>query len=357
MSRISTYAGHVIAGRFEVSSALGEGASGTVWVARDRVLGIPVALKVLRSTMRLEPKRLAAFEREARLCERMLSPNIVRVLGFGVDQGEVPYIAYELLPGTTLAHRIASGECAGLDELETVIVQIARGLARAHSLGVTHRDIKPSNVFLTQDDREKPLAKILDFGIASLTGHSVTEGDGLYGTFEYVAPELVFQTSEADARCDLYSLTAVAYEFLTGITPLEATSIEQLVVRMASGQKAKSCSSVVGPAAAGTLDPWFQRGLARAPVDRFQTARELAEELHRVIKIAKAANPLLRSKPTIREMTAVTELDATRHLSAQLGSGQKLPAMRPRMPSFVFDVGELEAPQSRVVSRDPRRDD
>ena len=85
-----SYSGQVIANRFEVSASIGEGACGTVWMAHDRVLGIHVAVKVLRDAMRRDPKRLAAFEREALVCLRMLSPNIVRVLAFGAEADEQP---------------------------------------------------------------------------------------------------------------------------------------------------------------------------------------------------------------------------------------------------------------------------
>jgi serine/threonine-protein kinase len=364
MSHASSYTGRLIADRFEVSASLGEGACGTVWVARDRLLGIPVAVKVLRSTMRIEPKRRAAFEREARLCERMLSPNIVRVIAFGVDEGDVPYIVYELLTGSSLQQRLTDGGMMPLDEVETTVVQIARGLARAHSLGVAHRDIKPSNVFLTLDDREKTLAKILDFGIASLTGNRATQGEDLYGTLEYIAPELLFQTAEADARSDLYALTVVAYECLTGRPPLEVSSVNELVVRMAKGPVVPaSVANVVGRAAAEPLDAWFKKGLDKDPLQRFQSARDLAEELHRAVKLAKGQNPLLRTRPTTREMPAVSVETPASEIGARLAAGQKLPAMRPRMPSFVFEAFEEPepapvsvAPVSSVGRVDPRRE-
>lgn len=357
MSHVSSYIGQVIAKRFEVSCALGEGASGTVWVARDRNLGIPVALKVLRSNMRFSLQRRAAFERESQLCERMLSPNIVRVIAFGVDPADVPYIAYELLTGSSLMQRLSLRTRMPLDEVETLVVQVARGLARAHSLGVVHRDIKPSNIFLTLDDREQTLAKILDFGIASLTGHRAAAGGELYGTLEYVAPEVVFQTGEADARSDLYALTAVAFECLTGKPPIEASSLQELVARMAVGSRPMSVASLLGEAVAEPIDAWFQRGLARDPAARFPSARDLAEELHRVVKLAKSQNPLLRTRPTVREMPAV---EAPNEVSARLATGQRLPAMRPRMPSFVFDAVSEDAPESVPVSAvgriDPRRE-
>ena len=360
----SSHTGAIVAGRFEIESALGEGASGTVWHARDRELGIHVAVKILRSHLRLEPKRLAAFAREAEVCVRMLSPNIVRVLAFSADVRALPYIAYELLPGETLAARLARLPRLTIDEVENIIVQIARGLARAHMLGVIHRDMKPANVFLTEDDRGGALAKILDFGIASLRGNRATEGEDLYGTLEYMAPELVFQTSEPDARSDLYGLAALTYECLTGSTHVQVASVPELVACMAVGIVPPSVAPRVGRAAAVVLDDFFERGLAKNPTERFQSARELAEDLHRVVKAAKSANPALALGRPSREMRAVVgSMAPVPPSSTELPrrtKSQALPAMRPRAASFVFameDEIDLTAnlpPSSK--SRDPRRE-
>ncbi len=356
-----SYSGQVIANRFEVSASIGEGACGTVWMAHDRVLGIHVAVKVLRDAMRRDPKRLAAFEREALVCLRMLSPNIVRVLAFGAEADELPFIAYELLPGETLEQRLGRAPKLTIDEVENAVVQIARGLGRAHTLGVVHRDIKPSNVFLTKDDREKSLAKVLDFGIATLRGKRDTQGNDVYGTLEYIAPELVFQTHEPDARADLYSLTALAYECLTGRPPFRVGSVPELIARLARGPSSPdSVAPIVGAAAAVALDDFFERGLSKDPSERFQSARELAEELHRVIKAAKVANPaLVPVRPSMMSLPAVEM--PTGDSASKVAVAPKPPPMRPRAQSFVFgiedeiDIANCGVPSS-VRGRYPRRE-
>jgi eukaryotic-like serine/threonine-protein kinase len=285
--RSSSYPGVVVASRFELRRRIGQGAGGAVWLAYDRVSSIAVALKILHSNLRVNANRLAAFEREARICERVRSPSIVRVLAFGLDDGNKPYIAYELLTGRPLDEAIASAVPPPLEDFETVVVQVARGLTRAHSIGVVHRDIKPANIFLTRDDRQQLQAKILDFGISSMRGAVVEAGAGIYGTLEYVAPEVVFQTSTGDFRSDLYSLAVTAYEYLTGSPPIVADSVPALVGHLASREQPRSVEGVVGAAGAIPLDAWFRKGLARDPSARFESALELADELQNAILACK----------------------------------------------------------------------
>jgi len=327
MVTTSSYVGRVIAERFEVSCALGEGACGTVWVARDRVLGIPVALKLLRSTLRLRPSRRAAFEREARLCQRMLSPHVVRTLAFGIDEGEVPYIAYELLHGASLMDRLLAGPTA-IDELEAVITQLARGLTRAHALGVVHRDIKPSNVFLTLDDRDRLLVKLLDFGIARLAALRPADDEGTYGTVEYMAPEVVLQEGEAGEAADIYALTAVAYECLTGAPPFAVSTLHDVVVRIALGpREPPSVAALVGEAVAAPLDAWFRKGLALDPRARFRTPNELADALHEATSGARASRPRISVCTAARATT-------TKDAHARLAAGESLHGLRNAPPKL-----------------------
>jgi serine/threonine-protein kinase len=394
-SRSSARVGAVVAGRFEIERALGEGAAGKVWVARDRVLGIQVALKVLRTSMRISSEQLAAFAREAEVCLRMLSPNIVRVIAYGAEVSTLPFIAYELLEGETLDARLTRGPRLMLDEVENVIVQVARGLARAHALGVIHRDIQPANVFLSEDERGSARAKLLDFGIASLRGEGASSAaDEVRGTLEYLAPEVLFQTSAPDARSDVYALASLTYACLVGVPPLQADSLPQLVARMAAPSLAPpTVAPLVGRAAAEELDAFFARGVSKDPVERFASARELAEELHRVIKIAKLANPDLVAERASREPLPWVEvtlppprpsnpvstgstgsagsgggapsrpsspsrrsLRPTTSLAAPAAVTPPLPTLRPRAPSFAFFEEEDPRDGPSRPSRDPRRE-
>jgi serine/threonine-protein kinase len=284
------HSGAVLEGRFKLGSALGEGAMGTVWLAKDLHLGIDVAVKVMQSALRAEEGRREMFEREAELCARMLSPHIVRVLSYGVtssQQGDVPYIIYEALEGEPLDTRIASRGKISLDETEEIVVHVARALARAHSMGIVHKDIKPGNVFMTKDDRGRVLAKVIDFGISEVIQPNVTIAGELCGTLEYMPLEVLRDAKPADARADLFALAVLAYECLCGEVPYVGESIAQ-VMKLMSGAP-PSLTKVFNEEGAVVLDQWFRRGLAPDAGLRFQSARDLAETFHDAVKQAKFA--------------------------------------------------------------------
>ncbi len=281
----------VLEGRFVLASKLGEGSTGAVWLARDHKLGIDVAVKLMGSAFSLDPSRRAAFEREAELCARMLSPHIVRVLSYGIlSADDVPYIVYEALDGEPLDRRIHARKKLGLDETEEIVVHVSRALARAHSMGVVHKDIKPGNVFLTKDDRGRTLAKVLDFGIAEIIQPHPTVAGMIAGTPEYMPLE-VFRGAPPDARADLFALAVLAYECLTGVVPYVGESVIDVIDALSGAPP--SLTRTFSDEAANPLDAWMRRGLAPDAGLRFQSARDLAEAFHVAVKQAKGALGLI----------------------------------------------------------------
>ncbi len=386
--------GAVLEGRFHLISTLGEGSMGAVWLARDNKLGIDVAVKVMRSALSPDPARRAAFEREAELCARMLSPHIVRVLSYGIlSSNNVPYIVYEALEGEALDRRIhgdgaergTQRKTLGLDETEEIVVHVARALARAHSMGVVHKDIKPANVFLTKDDRGRTLAKVLDFGIAEVVQAHPTEVGMIAGTHEYMPLE-VFRGASPDARADLFALAVLAYECLTGAVPYVGESVMDAIDALSGPPP--SLTRTFSEEAAYPLDAWMRRGLAPDAGLRFQSARDLAETFHVAIKQAKGALGLippasarkLGAERVVPENNVDTVTQATlpspppprkpppvpvkkappvptktptptpaKSAPAAVLAGN-LPPMRPRFESFVFDDDMVPPP------RDQRRE-
>ena len=162
-------------GRFEILGWLGAGGMGEVYRARDHQLSRDVAVKVLPAAFLADPDRQRRFEQEARAAGGLNHPNILAVFDVGIGQGS-PYIVTELLEGETLRDRMGGRPLAARKAVEYAL-QIANGLAAAHDRGVVHRDIKPGNLFITTDGR----VKILDFGLAKLTGRRVTEHRNDYG--------------------------------------------------------------------------------------------------------------------------------------------------------------------------------
>ncbi len=275
-------AGRCIAKRYRLIEPIGDGGMGTVWRARDQRLDIDVALKLQRGAAAGSERErlLARFADEAELSARMLSPNVVRVLDRGVDDDGAPYIAYELLTGDELGVRMGREGRLSLALCAELIVQTSRALARAHSVGVVHMDIKPENIFLCDEATERPLVKVLDFGIARLRGREsgASVRREVAGTLQYMSPEVLLHGRSPDARSDLYSLAVVAYECFTGRLPYQGTTLGEMLLehtqtRPAPPSSLRSVKSELGV----TLDAWFERALHPDPEQRFQSAKEMAE--------------------------------------------------------------------------------
>lgn len=167
--------GRVLAGRYQLTSILGEGGMGSVWRAHDRTLGVDVAIKMIDQRFVASHEALTRFHREARAAAALRSTYVVQVLDYGVDC-ETPFIAMELLQGESLGQRLAREGRLKPGQASLILTQVARALALAHERGFVHRDVKPENVFVCREGDEE-LAKVLDFGIARATpGFGVSGG-------------------------------------------------------------------------------------------------------------------------------------------------------------------------------------
>ncbi|MEO8224699.1 MAG: serine/threonine-protein kinase [Gammaproteobacteria bacterium] len=208
--------------RFELLSQIGKGGMGVVWKCLDSQSGQLVALKLLHTIYSDEPEYIARFEREIEVAQRIRSPYVVRVLGYGEREG-VPYMAMEYVDGVSLAELIRERHTLPWDDAKRIVTDIARGLAATHAAGVIHRDVKPSNVLIDPQGR----AKLADFGIARaadltrLTGSAAT-----LGTPAYMSPE-----GRYSVQSDLYSLGCVLFEMLAGAKLFEGDSMQQIIVR------------------------------------------------------------------------------------------------------------------------------
>ena len=201
--------------QFRVVVFIGRGGIGSVLLARDELLGRPVALKLIRPD-RLDTRRMDAMWAEGRITAQLSHPNIVTIYGLG-HWGDAPYLALEYVPGETLRQRLNSGQ-VGLSETLRIGVAVARALAAAHELGVVHCDLKPENILVPPDGR----LRVVDFGIASaaLDGPTLGGPGGamLAGTPEYMAPER-FDGKPAGAPVDLWALGILLYELAAGQRP------------------------------------------------------------------------------------------------------------------------------------------
>lgn len=218
--------GRSIDGRFTVRSLLGKGGMGAVYTAHQHSMDRDVALKVLRRDAAQSEDAVKRFFREARAVSRLASPHTIVVHDFGQSEEGLLYIAMELLRGRPL-NRVLSDLGGPMEPAKAVGIaqQILDSLTEAHQVGVIHRDLKPDNVFILEGAGRKDFVKVLDFGIAKLTGGDGTgshlTATGLaFGTPTYMSPEQA-QAKELDPRTDLYSLGVILFEMLAGKPPFD----------------------------------------------------------------------------------------------------------------------------------------
>jgi Tol biopolymer transport system component len=292
-------------GPYQIESALGAGGMGQVYKARDTRLDRVVAIKVLAPDLAADPEFRQRFDREARAISQLSHPNICTLHDVGQHDGTA-FLVMELLDGQTLADRLsgvgrASSE-PGLQvpEALTIAIQIGEALAAAHRAGLVHRDLKPGNVMLT-----KVGAKLLDFGLAkhgagragqaggvigsvrpqpdltamATTPPAMTAQGMIVGTFQYMAPEQI-EGHDADARSDIFAFGCVLYEMLAGRKAFEGKSHASLIGAIMHADPPILTSLMTpSPLATASLDRIVAKCLAKDPDARWQSARDLADEL------------------------------------------------------------------------------
>ena len=274
--------GTVIKGRYRLEQLLGRGGMGSVWRAEHLELGSKVAVKLLEAGVGSDERNLARFMREARAAAALKSKNVVQILDHGTDEGRA-FIAMELLIGESLRARMArTNGMAAVDALK-FITELLRAIQKAHEGGVVHRDLKPDNVFIVEDEPE--FVKVLDFGIAKIqktdldmSAGSMTQTGMMLGTPYYMSPEQA-QAQQVDHRTDLWAIAVIAFEALTGKRPFVGDSFGELVISICTSPVPIPSSLTKVPRG---FDEWFVHGTQREPARRFQSAREMADELARI---------------------------------------------------------------------------
>jgi serine/threonine protein kinase len=284
-------------GPYEILAAIGAGGMGEVWKARDTRLDRTVAIKVLPETLAADPQFRDRFDREARAISQLTHPHICTLFDVGEQQGTA-FLVMELLDGETLADRLTKGALP-LDQALTIAIQIASALDTAHRAGITHRDLKPGNIMLT-----KAGAKLLDFGLAK-TAAPIVAGAGLsmlpttppgltaqgtiLGTFQYMAPEQL-EGQEADSRTDIFAFGAVVYEMLTGKKAFEGKSQASLIGAIMHADPLSL--STLQPPISPTLERIVRKCLAKDPGERWQSAKDLHDELKWIAEGGTAVAPV-----------------------------------------------------------------
>ena len=301
-------------GPYEILSPLGAGGMGEVYRAKDSRLGREVAIKVLPESMANDAEALARFEREAKAVAALSHPNILALFDFGHENGVV-YAVMELLQGETLRARLNAGMIPPR-KLTDYARQIAEGLAAAHEKGIVHRDLKPENLWVTPDGR----MKILDFGLAKVQEassapvsgentptRSVGTGAGVtLGTVGYMSPEQV-RGEPADHRSDIFSFGAVLYEMASGKRAFKGDSA---VETMNAILKEEPPEISLSTAASSGLDRIIRHCLEKKPVERFQSARDLAFDLASLSGATGSGAPIAAGAGEARRRRAALTLIA-----------------------------------------------
>jgi serine/threonine-protein kinase len=203
--------GTLLAGRYVIEQVIGEGGMATVYRARHKLVDRPVAVKIMNPMLASDPIVRERFRREAKSAQKLAHPNIIEIYDQGDTEDGTAYIVMELLRGEALASVIQRG-LMDVDRAIHIMIQIARGMARAHDLEVIHRDIKPENIYLCRRDDGSDLVKLLDFGIAKSRQDSRLTGQGeLFGTPQYMAPERIMG-NDTGGSSDIYALGVVFFE-------------------------------------------------------------------------------------------------------------------------------------------------
>ncbi len=269
-------------GRYKLLRVLGKGAMGVVYEGRDPVLNRAVAVKTIL-TSELDPGTAKdysmRFAREAQAVARLNHPNIVQVYDFG-EEGEIAYIVMEFVRGRELKAAFDAGERFEIPETVRLMCELLDALEFAHNEGVVHRDIKPANVMVDVEGH----AKLADFGVARISDpdqQGATQVGTMVGTPAYMSPEQV-QGHKIDRRTDIFSAGVVLYQFLTGQKPFQgggAFTVAKKIVQ----EDPPAPSSIIA-----TVPPEFDRVVARSlakdPNRRYQSAREFAQALQRVLE-------------------------------------------------------------------------
>jgi Tol biopolymer transport system component len=319
-------------GPYEIVAPLGAGGMGEVYRAKDTRLDRDVAVKVLPAGFAANPEFKARFEREARTISQLSHPNVCSLFDVGNQDG-IEFLVMELIEGESLGDRLQKGPLP----IELVLrhgIEIASALDAAHRQGIVHRDLKPGNVMLT-----KAGAKLLDFGLAksgplimgtpsvsqmadSPTVHKpLTEQGTILGTFQYMAPEQL-EGLEADARTDIFSFCALLYQMATGQPAFQGKTRTSLIAAIVSGTPQPL--SQLAPLTPPALDHLIKKCLEKDPDDRWQSARDLADQMRWIVdagsRAGEAAPVHAKRKARTRFAWALNAATAVLAVLATLGA-------------------------------------
>jgi len=327
------------AGRYEIVGELGRGSMGVVYKGHDPVIGRTVAVKTLLTEGLSAPEfqeYKARFQREAQAAGALAHPNIITVYDFGEDSG-VLYLAMEYLEGKSLETLVQEQNILPIDTILPIYEQVCSALDHAHQNGVVHRDIKPANIMILQNG----FVKVTDFGIAKMMSLGMTQAGQIMGTPNYMSPEQV-KGRPVDGRADIFSLGVILYELVTGEKPFGGQNITTVIYKIIN-------QDPIPPRELdASIPPGFNyivgKALAKNPNERYQTCRELAEDLRKYKELGREL-----SEEDAPQTTMVLTTTPLIRDPAETAETVKAPAPA----EFVKTLAPAPAPAEFVMSPEP----
>jgi serine/threonine-protein kinase len=278
-------------GQYKLIDTIGSGTMATVFIGRDVLSNRIFAVKVLKPDVAVQEDLLKRFKREAEILTTLANPHVVRLIEYALDD-TIYFLVMEYVDGATLKQCIVAGGAFPTERALDFTEQIAKALHVAFQQQVIHRDVKPQNILVTAGN----LAKLTDFGLArSQNSAPLTERGTFMGTAYYASPEQVRDSHNVDTRADLYALTCVFFEMLTGRVPYEGKNVLDVLGMHINGPLPSLLA--LRPDIPPAFEEFIHKGMAKNPAARFQTPQEYIQELE-ALKMHLDAPPL-RAQVTI----------------------------------------------------------
>ncbi len=319
------------AGRYQIVGELGRGSMGVVYRGFDPVIGRTVAIKTMLPEG-LSPQEFqeykARFQREAMAAGILAHPNIITVYDFGEDNG-VLYLAMEYLEGKSLEKIVQEQAVLPIETILPIYDQVCSALDHAHHNKVVHRDIKPANIMILQNS----LVKVTDFGIAKMMAMGMTQAGQILGTPNYMSPEQV-KGRQIDGRSDIFSLGVILYELVTGEKPFGGQNITTVIYKIINENPIPP-RELDASIHAG-LSSVISKALAKNVDERYQTCRELAEDLRNYKNLGS---------PSVGQGTVVLKAAPVPvEAAAPAPSPQPPPGPSPQAPPLSVDETPIASP-------------